>query len=961
MKDVKTMRKKALLAVLMLLVLIMLTACGGKQNQENAGSQSDIPSVSGTTDKPSPDSSGAGEVEGWMKEDMLVVNPQTDEEYEAAFEAVYNINESAVEYLEQSGITELKSTEALDALYEYLRTVDAVKCAWYGTDGLFYMTNTGLVCQYNISETDEDISGVISPETAWEKYCEEDYVFLHQSFIPDPEVMTNRNIRLVVLDEMDGTMRWIYDVAKVLLQDFSDRIDGSFVHSLALQPDLIFSSEYSTDSGFFEFAAHGGYNFGRLYLQAMSLDASNAKSFRKFDQDADTQSWIAALFAGTQGFASTSSFIFNAGVLGKEVDGYISYEPEKKHSTMMIAATYLTQNCWDGSRFDNTVVFLDVCHAAEDMEFIHFFLDNGASAVVCERGSGWRVTEQLNVLAYLTSEMAEGKSIPQALSDARDPGTQSRVRNRRASLVKDIDVDYRYNDSSGIAVDQWYNTEMDGAWEGTNRLGSDDATMMVYMPFTTHIMNGAGKLQGSVLNAKGRHVPIPGVDVSFYRWLNHDYLYVDTVTTDKQGSYEIENLPYGYYVIKAETEGKESWCWVKHFEPETEADTIYIDMDLVKELLVSASGPYHTSGGYDFRYAVHVIGENGDHLLSRKGDMSTFSIAGENIDEVRFRVWQHDERTVFIEHAQAETSDWSEQLTYALYRLNRDDEFVCIKKAQLNGVSFNRETRSAYYDNTVYLYESGELVGEAEYTEDVWECLEKFFATEEITFGESYTVNGEDRGELTPSFTYRLANDPGGKLKYDSEYDRKKLYSEDEIKEMYYVPMRVRETTEKEQGINVLFRELGNEFSTLTNTSSHKNDDGTYQVTYSDGSNFSIVISADAKGRVTALRFSDSDFYNSDYLRDTDRFAPSDYMRRFYETVSNSQGLELEPQTLATLRAYDYDGSATITEGDFVMPNQRKYSEATLGGVRVVYLKENDYAAGDWMTSELRIELPADR
>lgn len=172
--------------------------------------------------------------------------------------------------------------------------------------------------------------------------------------------------------------------------------------------------------------------------------------------------------------------------------------------------------------------------------------------------------------------------------------------------------------------------------------------------------------------------------------------------------------------------------------------------------------------------------------------------------------------------------------------------------------------------------------------------------------------------------------------------------------------MEVQQPSEEEQGITVLLHELEQEFGALNRTSSHKSDNGDYQESFKSGTNFIIAINATAQGKVTSIRFNDSDYYNYDFRRSATRFTPSEYMRRFYQLLCASNAFDLKPESREMLSAYDYDASATIRNTDIVMPNRLKSSESIVAGIKITYRKSNDYAAGDWTSSELIIEFPTD-
>ena len=387
----------------------------------------------------------------------------------------------------------------------------------------------------------------------------------------------------------------------------------------------------------------------------------------------------------------------------------------------------------------------------------------------------------------------------------------------------------------------------------------------------------------------------------------------------------------------------------------------------VNKLVIAEDGPVYSSGGSDFDYFVYALDNEGKLLLNQKGNPSLIMIFGESIEDVHFRVWfNQDESTVLIEHAQSMyyKSDRGSQLTYALYRIDSSSDFSLVKRAVLNGYSFDQTSRRMYYDSNVYFYKNGELFDTADYnSQSLVSQLNSFFKENGISFNSYNTIQPDGYNGNDYAFSYPLATYDDGEIVFDSDYS--KVYSRSSIIQQYYVPMEVRQKSQdtsaaieetSEQDIDVLLTDLQKEIGPLIKVSTIKNSDDSYKETYKDNGYLTVLIEAAKDGKLKSVTLYDSDYFNSGIDFKIDKFAPTKSMEAFYEAVCKCKVLVLNPNDHKSMLEWKYNDEAQKEiNNDFFFMKESKIIEKTFGGkVKVEYCKVLE--SGFWMTSYMKFE-----
>ncbi|MBR6007968.1 MAG: carboxypeptidase regulatory-like domain-containing protein, partial [Clostridia bacterium] len=464
---------------------------------------------------------------------------------------------------------------------------------------------------------------------------------------------------------------------------------------------------------------------------------------------------------------------------------------------------------------------------------------------------------------------------------------------------------------------------------------------------TDTYLEGAGAVRGqAVSGAKA----LEGAQITIYRWMDHRFEeYTEYSVTDINGEYSLSDVPYGLYGLKAEFEGMAGYTAFEHCSQETEVGPVDMEQP-IRSIVVSDSPAYFTSGGSDFYYNVHAIGAGEQHLLSADGNLSLFSLLGADIDHVRFRVWLHDDRSVFVEHIDPDQvnaySSFDTPVTYALYRLDGKNRFVRIKSAVATGGDGKIKS--------IKLYENGEQVNEITFDYTAVLRLNAFFRKEGITFGGVRNAQG-----WNTTISYYLSNDTKGKLVFDSAAGDTSYMRDDAINR-YYRPMNVRPDDQtRENRVDVLVDDISKAIGKMELKSTEKNSGGGYTERYEIGEYYTVTVSVNRDGMIESVVFNDTNYiFLVLTMMSNRRMEPTDAMIKFYEAAVASEAVSLTEAQRSELLEYDFNASAKITveEGLFSnASNTKKSSDKTIGNTRVIYYKYRDYYAGDWVTSSLTL------
>ena len=969
----------------------------------------------------------AAENLAWIRSDHTVIVPQTKAEMTEAFQTILTINAELENALTAAGIEDRTDQSALSVVQAYLRQDDRVLLYVPQPEGIFYLTRAGLVCLYSTSPMDPETCGTMTAEEAVKRFSE-GIAIPEDTVIPETPVMTNNKIHLITLDDQDGTMNLICRVSAMIHGLFADRTEGSLSGWQGLDFEKTFD-EGRADCGFFQLAAHGCkvQPNGRLFIEVkdmgdqidqevvsqffslvvedtiISLAPNSQFNYWNSVLDAiDADGKIAAYILDSDGvvkeakdfiLTNTRDFYCPVKVFAKNFwEGvqksgvYLVYNTEKR--TKLRASVELLENCWDGTWFDNTVVFLDICHAAEDPAFIDFFLEHGAAAVICEYGSDWKVTEQMKTLYYLTDNLADGMTIGSAIEELRTNDLlRDTVISRFSDLAKDEIIKgygqaYRKRYSADTQItdkmrETEYYRDMNTYWDGSDSSESNTGVFRQYPFPNPHILYGLGTLYGKVLLTPNDLYPVSEGEIFLYRWINHHFELFEKMTL-QDGTYSVAGVPYGIYAIKAVSENLEGWLPVCLQEKSQEENIILKN----KKIQSIAIHDDCYQGGSDSVLRVYAIDPDHHLFLDNHANPAFFTIrtclewvsiqqAMEESEDPSIRIWRLNGQTLFCEFASINNPSPylpvpKDTIRYTVWQLGADGAFHAVREACTDG-------RSGMID----YFENGELKASYPYSEGNLDALQEAFSAEKAVFSGWKTIDRTYYSDDVPVTHYARVSFPDAVLLFDSgrlnEYSRLIFDSKQIILDRWYHPEDVRpeavQTAETESEassfynpVDIYIAELRGQLPGLKLTATDRNMTAAsvWSETYQANDGCSVQVTVDkASNRIIHVLFDDSAEYQlfTKYdLFDPMIFRFSPQMQALVDVTASSGAISLTQETRDALFDKDF-----AVQGAFTTDNEfRRILEYSgdLGEVQVQVRKMLNFVPNEYVQSQLTLTFP---
>lgn len=253
--------------------------------------------------------------------------------------------------------------------------------------------------------------------------------------------------------------------------------------------------------------------------------------------------------------------------------GAFNYKGEE-HLIVKVTTNYLEKTLKD-KRFDNTIIFYNVCHSASDARLRELLLSRGASAFISTTRAlkgiiSLRVLEEIE---NMTEQQADGTyiDITKAVANVDVPPSAETLEEYYSSTVAigATDPNRTSREKSDEQMLELHRTEQLG---NAVRLFTRNTETM------DRVLFGAGAVEGFVKTKEQE--PVAGATVTFYQWLDHDFHRVPdesfSVTTDENGAYRAEGLPYGQYGIKAEKVAAKNFVTLSIDAPEQNAPDIFL-------------------------------------------------------------------------------------------------------------------------------------------------------------------------------------------------------------------------------------------------------------------------------------------------------------------------------------------------------------------------------------------------
>ena len=186
----------------------------------------------------------------------------------------------------------------------------------------------------------------------------------------------------------------------------------------------------------------------------------------------------------------------------------INHAPVTKRHYEIYASSEYLMDVYASKTFPNTIFYLGMCHGIEDLRFDQFLVDHGASAVVSFEGN-------VNVLG-------EQNFCKDLFEEMRKKNTDE----KKADFIRN------YNVTESI-------TSADTALKDPQYYGEEQ-----------FVYEAKGYVSGKVTDKK--NVAISGIDLHAFRYWNGTLEKERDVTTGDDGTWKMENFPWGMYLLQAE-------------------------------------------------------------------------------------------------------------------------------------------------------------------------------------------------------------------------------------------------------------------------------------------------------------------------------------------------------------------------------------------------------------------------
>lgn len=502
--------------------------------------------------------------------------------------------ESLGEFSETLPSDSYYSNESLEKVLAHLKGDPNVADAQINNGAVIYQTVDGLTGSYGLGYSREGCAGAETAtlEEAWEieeKGGDNSYRFVHS-------LMTMTNSRIMKLSFCDDPEFEDYNLAvEKMLSRLSGNLENSSYQSLK-EPESVYAlgNGNYTDCGLVVFNTHGSLlnrsEGGQMLVMKFGdmLPSDLPSLSAKTDGSEEGDLWgerKCNLWSGEQVFPEQYRLVYD-----------VSEDTSSKY-TIRGTTNYIEAGLSD-QLFDNTILFFTVCFAGADKELLDILYDHEAAIVVAAENSVNIVYSGivLEEICEILTDNNKAPGQPQTIDSIQTAGMNDSDENRFHDMF------YRYKaDEIGVpdneysnylqAVHNKKNVTYLGDLETENhssgfsageKITIEEYSQLIwdYLKATTYFgrgespnversrlfvnyrftgksrfhMNGIGtSISGKVI-MNAERAPLPGVEITLYRWLNHEFTEVQKVLTDQDGVYSFSDLPYGHYAVRVNYE-----------------------------------------------------------------------------------------------------------------------------------------------------------------------------------------------------------------------------------------------------------------------------------------------------------------------------------------------------------------------------------------------------------------------
>ncbi len=698
------------------------------------------------------------------------VHPEVTEEM---MEQLLSVSNDLGVFVLERNYEDPYSEEAFKAVKEWLESNERIVAVEENNGILLFETEAHLIGSYGMSRQEKNSFGFSAPSKAFSDY--ENGQDLSDTCLLSGIPITNTKIMHLSPASYDEAVALCSNSFRNSEQTIADIPGFSLEWKEGMDANSALMEGDITDCGFLAFNTHGTVidrrNGGKLlFMYLGKLQGEHVVEILEatgLTPDQFDGFW-GSITDGDDSYRLTIDIYTENNVLNYQV----------------LASTNYLECVLADKTFDNTIIYMIICHAGADERLRQLFFDRGASAVLaCEQKLDCGVA------------VAVLHKIAQVMGSLNEKGTYGTLTDLMASkITKETDSEVKK---------EVYQTKED--FEKYKQALNERPVLCWYKSDAAgRVFEDMGALKGTVVTPEGEVVA--GANVSMYLWQDHTFSIERDVVTDEAGSYSVELLPYGIYAVKAEKDGVTDYTTIlldKNGAAETVSNLI-LELDYVT-IYVKDTWDFYKDNGEHIRHKQYMYDKDGNEIkyICTDKDGNYESSAAYQYENNKLMTYHHVSEGGGFAHWEYEYDDNGNLKKMASYSPTGEmlawEEYTTDEFGRsLSALRYTKEEGKPYmyYDYTwdgdrlISQNEWGEIGGDAEdrvvyrmrYTYDSeGRCI---CANSEDGYGQIYNMENLYYEDNRMTYSEYVSSD--GHRSYYSYYTYKELKVSKEAAERYY-------------------------------------------------------------------------------------------------------------------------------------------------------------------------------
>lgn len=434
------------------------------------------------------------------------------------------------DYAEEAEFEDPFSEEAMEAVKDWLEADERVAEVRPVGEGILYATTDSLIGSYGLSRVTPNTLGYVEAQEAFEaKQAGKTAGGVIFSEIP------KTNTRLLHLSPIpeDEVIKFSRDFFEDSEEKLLERVGGTLAFEKGENAFQKLVNGDLTNYGMTVLMTHGSL-LERKDGSSMLMMNMGKRSRDEAGELMDLLGYTARQYKAS---TTASGNVKNLwGLVDDEASIRwvldVTIDPEGKASYVLKMTSNYFETAWGDKLFDNSIVYLAVCHGRSDDQLVSLLHRHGASAVV-----GCREALDIGVAIAFLEQMAEVMGTP---ANDYSFGSLEQVSGYLFQSVDDLIRESIYPEKE--------------AYEEYRRFLTERPVRYSFLENSAQrVLIGYGSAAGTVLDEDLE--PIEGAKVSIYQWLDQDFKEVWSGETDEAGAFLAEEIPYGTYGILAKKDG----------------------------------------------------------------------------------------------------------------------------------------------------------------------------------------------------------------------------------------------------------------------------------------------------------------------------------------------------------------------------------------------------------------------